>query len=62
MVGSKRPADHIEIETMEPNQQQFNWALSSSTEELTEVLIHNDTVLNIQERTSMSPVTQVSHY
>ena len=62
MVGSERSADHIKIETMEPNQQQFNWALGSSTEELTEVQIHNDPELNIQEGTSMSPVTQVFHY
>ena len=60
MVVTESLADHIELETMEPNQQQPNKDHDSSNEDVTEALIHNDNEMSVQEGTSISVVQQVS--
>ena len=51
MVITESLADHIELETMEPNQQQPNNENDSSKEDVTEALIHNENEMSVQEGT-----------
>ena len=51
MVVTESLADYIELETMEPNQQQPNKDHDSSNEDVTEALIHNDNEMSVQEGT-----------
>ena len=51
MVVTESLADQIELETMEPNQQQPNKDHESSDEDVTEALIHNDNEMYVQEGT-----------